>query len=134
MPEITQEELDLLNKYKELGEPDAIVEAMSERDNLFRQATVGEAAFASGYKLSVLEKLTNGLELTMKDGQAFVGEQPIEEYANENWQDFLPALKSEDDKKTVKFVTQSKAVVKPTNQYKNMASRYIKNTYAAKSA
>ena len=132
MPEITQEELELLNKYKELGEPEAITTALSERDNLFRQATVGEASIASGYKLSVLEKLTNGLELTMKDGQAFVGEQPIEEYANENWQDFLPALKSEEDKKTVKFVSQNKSAVKPTNQFKGVASRYIKNTYATK--
>ncbi len=128
MPEITQEELDLLNKYKEIGEPETITDMLANGQSLARAATVGEVAIATGYKWSVLETLTNGLDLKMKDGQGFVGDVPIEDYANEHWQDFLPALKSE-DKKKVAFISQHKSVTKPASQFGNFAADYIKRTY-----
>ena len=130
MPEITQEELDLLNKYKELGEPEAITNQLAEGQSLARKVSATEASFACGYKLSVLEKLTEGLDLQIKDDQAFIGDVPIEEYANEHWQDFLPALKNEDNKKKVAFIPQSKAKTTPASPFgKSFASDYIKRTY-----
>ncbi len=107
---------------------------LEEKQQLAHTTMVVDASSASGYKFSVLERLTNGLELNMKDGKAFIGDKPIEEYANENWQDFLPSLKREETDNKVKFVSQSKAVKRPTNQFKSGVSRYIKNTYAAAKA
>ncbi len=134
MPEITQEELDLLTRYKTLGTPEEITGEIEEKQQMARTSLLVEAASASGYKFSVLERLTDGLDLKMQDGKAFVGDKPIEDYANENWQDFLPSLKQEEGDKKVKFVQQSRAVTKPANQFKNIASDYIKSTYAAKAS
>jgi hypothetical protein len=130
MPEITQEELDLLNKYKGLGEPEAIESQLAEGQTLARKVSATEASFACGYKLSVLEKLTEGLDLQIKDDHAFIGDVPIEDYANENWQDFLPALRSEDGKKKVAFIPQNRATEKAASPFgKSFASDYIKRTY-----
>lgn len=134
MPEITQEELDLFNQYKGLGTPDEITGEMEEKKQLAHTSMVVEAAAASGFKFSVLERLTNGLDLKMQDGKAFIGDKPIEDYANENWQDFLPSLKREEDNKRIKFVTQSRAVDTPKPQFKSVVSNYIKSTYAAAKA
>jgi len=134
MPEITQEELDLLTRYKELGTVEELNGELEEKQQMARTTLLVDAAQASGYKYSVLERLTNGLELSMNEGKAFIGDKPIEEYANENWQDFLPSLTREETDKKVKFVSQSKAATKPVNQSKNVVSRYIKNTYAAKAS
>jgi hypothetical protein len=134
MPEITQEELDLLTRYKELGTPDEITGEIEEKQQMAHTTMVVEAAAASGFKFSVLDRLTQGLDLKMQDGKAFIGDKPIEDYANENWQDFLPSLKQEEGDKKVKFVSQSRAATKPANQFKNVAVNYIKNTYAAKAS
>jgi len=134
MPEITQEELDLLNQYKGLGTPEEITGEMEEKQQLAHTSLVVDAASAYGFKFSVLERLVNGLDLKMVDGKAFIGDKPIEDYANENWQDFLPSLKREEDNKRIKFVQQSRAVDQPKPQFKDVASRYIKSTYAAAKA
>lgn len=99
--------------YQGLGAPDTIQTALAERDaakgeltTLQRSKAIADAAQASGYKSSVLERLPKAdtLQFTIKDenenGQtvrrAYVKDGDTEEllttYAEREWKDFLPAL------------------------------------------
>lgn len=107
MPEISQEELDLFNKYKELGEPDTISNELNAKASLERENVLQEVAAVSGFKSSVLAKLSEGLDLKVEDGVAYVGDVPIADYANEQWEEFLPSLKEEKKPTGISFVRQA---------------------------
>ena len=98
----------LLDAYKALGEPgtlkqtlDAATQAHADLTTLRKSEVVRSAAEAHGFKPSVLSRLADGLELTMKEGkdkklQAFVlkddKELALDAYAEQEWADFLPSL------------------------------------------
>lgn len=137
MPEISQEDLELFNKFKELGDPDAVAAALAERQTMARSQVISEAAGLVGFKPSVLAKVSEGVEIEVKDGVAMVGEKTLEDYANENWTDFLPALKSEGQQQQngVPFVRQPvKPVTKPANSTQAETRAYLKRTYARTAA
>jgi hypothetical protein len=109
MPEITQEEFDLLESYKKLGEPEHIVDAISERNTIKRQGAIAIAAQLYSYKPTVLDKLAKDLEISVKEDAAYVvidgAETKLDDYANENWSDFIPSLKAEEGDKGNKGAT-----------------------------
>lgn len=129
MPEITQEELDLFNKYKELGDVEAVSAELSAKQTLERENTVNEVAKLTGYKSSVLSKLASDIEFEVKEGKAYVGDKTVEEYAEENWADFIPALKEEEKSNGINFVRQA---TKPTETKKTVSvnvTPYLKSIY-----
>lgn len=128
MPEITQEELEQFNRYKELGEPDAIAQGFREREELARTATVNRVSEITGYKPSVLTTLTKDLQLKVEGDKAFVGDKPIDEYAKEHWADFMDSLKPSST--TVPFVKQPSRSSAQTSSGLSQSTRdYIRNTY-----
>lgn len=129
MPEITQEELDLFNKYKELGDVDAVTSELSAKQQMERTNVINEVAQLSGYKPNVLAQLGQELTFEVKEGKAYVGDKTVEEYAQENWADFLPSLKAEEQKNGVSFVKQP---TKPLENKSNISTpviSYLKNIY-----
>lgn len=131
MPEISETDLELFNKYKEIGEPDAIATELNAKADLERSNTLKEVASLSGYKESVLSKLADGLELKVEDGKAFVGDKPIEEYANENWEDFIPSLK-EEKVNGVNFVRQA-SKSSAVNKLDSNVNSYLLSIYGKSS-
>ena len=131
MPEISQQDLDLFERYKQLGEPDTLETSLAEKNQLERSTTLSAVANNKGYKVSVLEKLTEGLELTVDGENVMISGTPIEDYAQQNWGDFMPALQGAEvgDKKKIGFVAQPTKPA-PQNPIKNVAKDYIKRTYA----
>lgn len=136
MPEITQEELDLLENYKKLGTVDAINGTLAGFQQMTRTQTVNEAARLAGFKPQVLDKLSGGLELSVKDNNAFVrtkdGEVALSQYAESEWKDFMPSLKAEvqtQPQQQVAFIPQPVKGIdsKPTSL--KLAKSYITRTY-----
>ncbi len=131
MPEITEEELKQFNDYKELGSLEAINAELSAKANLERENTLNEVAQVTGYKPNVLAKLSEGLELRVEEGQAYVGDVPIQDYANEQWEEFLPSLKEEAKPMGVNYVRQATK----SNDRKSpltSASTFLKGLYGSK--
>jgi hypothetical protein len=136
MPEISAEELEQFNKFKAMGTPDEVENALNERNTLARQTLVSQVAQVSGFEPVVLDKLVDGLELKVEGDKAFVGDKPIDEYANENWSAFLPALKAANSggstkQQTVPFVRQPVKAVEQTaaSAVAKENVDYIKRTY-----
>lgn len=129
MPEITQEELDNFNKYKELGEVDTIASELSAKQTLERQNLVSQVAELTGFKTSVLSKLATDVEFEVREGKAYVGDKTVEEYAEETWADFLPSLKEEVKSNGVNFVRQA---TKPSENKQKISANvtsYLKSIY-----
>jgi hypothetical protein len=97
--------------YKALGAPDALKKSLDEAQTatqeaqtLRREKAVNEAANVAGFKPGVLARLADGLELTIKGEKdkkaAYVvkdgAETALEDYAIQEWAEFLPALKQAD--------------------------------------
>jgi len=136
MPEITEEELQSFNRYKELGEVDSISASLASLTTLERDASIQQAAELVGYKPSALSRLATDVTIEIKDGKAMVGDVELEQYAQENWEDFLPALKatSETVKQTVPFVRQPTKPVKEVDNTQQLVSSFLKRTYSAPKA
>lgn len=132
MPEITQEELDSFNKYKELGEVDAIASELSEKQTLERSNVVSQVAELTGFKTSVLSKLASDIEFEVKDGKAYVGDKTVEEYADENWADFLPSLKEEVKSNGVNFVRQASKPSENRQKISANVTNMLKSIYGTK--
>ncbi len=106
---LTAEDATLWEAYKTLGAPDALKTtlesaqtATQEAQALKREKAITEAAGVAGYKPSVLTRLADGLEITVKpdskgDKRAYVvkdgAETALEDFASREWSDFLPSLK-----------------------------------------
>lgn len=99
--------------YRELGKPDEVQARLGERDKLNDELTtlkrdelLRDAAQVAGYKFSVLKDRASGLNVELRDvtedgktvKRAVVktesGEQPLSEYAERHWGDYLPALRA----------------------------------------
>lgn len=130
MPEITQEELEQFNRYKELGAVDEVSNGLNERQTMARERVVNEAAGIVGFKTSVLTKLSDGVDLQIKEGVPMIGDVKLEDYAKENWADFLPSLKAEGGS-AVPFVRQPSKATQPTNNSNQVVSSFLKRTYGA---
>ncbi len=135
MPEITQEDLELLENYKKLGS----LSELSERE------LDGQLSFASeksGFKKNVLKRLLatlpDGYNLVASNEGAVIatpeGDVELTKYAEEEWSDFLPSLKadpvSSTDHKRVPFVpttASQREVVK--NSSKKQIDSYINAQY-----
>lgn len=136
MPEITDDEMALFESYKELGKIEDITSALEEGETNRRSQIEAEVASTMGWKPSVLKKLASGIELFMKKDKPFVKdgdkETPLEEYADENWEDFLPSLKAAGEKQTVPFVRQpTKEKEAEKNQGAKLVNAHIQRTYGA---
>lgn len=132
MPEITQEEFELFEQYKQLG---------SIQDLVAKQVdtTVTFAAEKTGFKKSVLQRLLRTLPddynlVTSEDG-VFVntpeGEVELSEFANQEWAEFMPSLKAQEERKPVPHVRQTAEARETTqkNVGKKIADNFIKQTY-----
>lgn len=126
---LTAEQAATWQSYQQLGAPDALRTQLSERETaqkdlaeLRRREHVRDVASVVGYKPSVLLDRAQGLELEVaeveqdgkKEKQAFVkgkdGQRTrLEEYAQSNWSDYLPALQVEQQ--------QSKQAQQPGTSY-----------------
>lgn len=129
MPEITEEELEKFNKYKELGEVDTISQELQAKQQLEYESVLSEVADLSGFKPSVLSKLGEGLTFEVREGKAYVGDKTVEEYAQENWADFLPSLKAEEQKNGVNFVKQPSKSLPNKSDVLTPTISYLKNIY-----
>ncbi len=132
MPEITQEELDLFNKYKELGDIAEVETNLSEVPKMRFDSVITKASELTGFNKKVLSKISQGLDLRVEDENVFVGDKPIEDYADEEWGDFLPALKGTNTKQTVNFVEQSNTGKKKVTTTRHIGVNLVKNLYGTK--
>jgi len=113
MPEISEQDLELLETYKKIGAPDSIAEVLDERDKMKRTNTITFAADLLGYKANVLEKLAKDNDIIVQDSKAYIrdGEEEVElsKYAEEKWGDFLPSLKAEQPRTTesISYIPQT---------------------------
>lgn len=138
MPEITQEDLDLFEKYKQLG---SIDELGGDKEDVIFTAT----ANAMGYKKTVFARLFKTLpaeyslsvpkeesgEYKMKTPE---GEIELGKFVDEEWAEFLPSLKTEAVNTGVKSVTHVRqtAQARDTGKRdvgKRVANKYIDTTY-----
>lgn len=131
MPEITEEELETFNKYKELGDVDAISNELSAKQTLERENIVSKVAELTGFKPSVLSKLASDVEFEVREGKAYVGDKTVEEYADENWGDFLPSLKEEVKNNGVNFVRQATRPNENKVKLGAGVTGYLKSIYGA---
>jgi hypothetical protein len=136
MPEITQEDFELLEAYKKLGDPEDLAEAVGERDSIKRTGAVQMAAQLLGYKPSVLDRLAAGMEISVRDEKAFIKdgdtEKELSDYADENWKEFLPSLKAEESSskpKGVSYVPQSATGRSASKNTKKGTTDFIKQKY-----
>jgi len=135
MPEVSQEDFDLLANYPKLGTVEAISGTLAGFQQMARTNTVNEAAKICGFKPQVLDKLSGGLELSVKDNNAFVktkdGEVALGTYAESEWKDFMPSLKAEvqTQQQQVAFIPQPVKGIdsKPTGV--KLVKNYITRTY-----
>ncbi len=132
MPEITQEEFDLFEKYKGLGEVDDIESNLSEVPKMKFDSIIAKASELTGFNKRVLSKISQGLDLRVEDENVFVGDKPIEDYADEEWSDFLPSLKGVNTKQSVNFVEQSNTGKKKVTTTRHIGVGLIKNLYGTK--
>lgn len=141
MPEISQEELELLERYKQLGTVDQVSGSLAGLQQMMHNQTINEAAKACGFKPQVLAKLSGGLDIAIKDNKPFVKakdgtEVELSKYAEAEWGDFLPSLKAEPAAQTQQFMPfvpqPAKGVeTKPTSV--KLAKAYITRTYGQQS-
>lgn len=115
---LSKADAERFEAFKALGKkPDELKQALADAENatnenavLKKKDILRDVAAAHGYKLSVLQdqdQKSGGLEYKLKDegkaGEtrkvAYVvvegKESPLEEYAAEQWADYMPALKAE---------------------------------------
>ena len=113
MPEISEQDLELFETYKSMGDPQTITEVLQERDKMKRTNAVTFAADLLGYKANVLERLAKDNDIIVQDNKAYIkdGEEEFElsKYAEEKWGDFLPSLKAEQPKTSegVSYIPQT---------------------------
>jgi hypothetical protein len=131
MPEITDEQFELLKKYEEIGKPEDISNELNAKAILERENTLQEVSQVTGYKPNVLAKLSEGLDLKVEEGQAYVGEVPIQDYANEQWAEFLPSLKEDSKPVGVNYVRQAAKATDRRTPLTN-ASSFLKGLYGSK--
>lgn len=129
MPEITQEELDLFERYKGLGDVEEVESNLSEVPKMKFESVITKASELTGFNKKVLSKISQGLDLKVEDGNVFVGDKPIEDYADEEWADFLPALKGINQKQTVNFVEQSNTGKKKVTATRHIGVDLVKSLY-----
>jgi hypothetical protein len=140
MPEITQEEFDLLQQYKALGDVDQLNSVVASKT----QADFERAASAAGYKPNVLKKLINSLPeshrfvLDAETNQGRImtpeGEVDIKDFASQEWSDFLPSLTANEVQKTgIPYIAQSSESRESgsKNKGKKIAQNYIMQRYGA---
>lgn len=135
MPEITDEDLELFEQYKQIGSIDEISTTLNERAEMVRNNAITFAADNLGYKPNVLAKLAKGLDIKVVENKAYIvdGEEEFElgKYAEENWEDFLPSLTAtEGDKpKGVSYVSQSAVNREAKKSGKKQAVNYVLQRY-----
>lgn len=115
---LTAEQAALWQAYQQLGTPKDIEQAIKDRDQaqgdlarMQRSAMIREAAETMGYKASVLEALDaqmgSALSYEVRDVEVDGGKKrvafvkagdaeavPLDNYAEQRWADFLPALQA----------------------------------------
>lgn len=141
MPDITDKDLELFNKYKELGSPEDISTSLGEHQTMVRNKAIAEVSEIAGFKPSVLEKLGKDVEFFVKDKEAFVKHEgkdvKLVDYANDNWKEFLPSLKAESETRTTgivrPFVKQSAEQRETTSKSvgSKLANSYILQQYGS---
>jgi len=132
MPEITQEEFDMLEAYKQLGSIDELSSKQFD-------TVITTAAESSGFKKTVLERLLKTLPseynlVSSEDGVAMStpdGDIDLKEFAEKEWAEFMPSLKAGEEKAPISHVRQS-ATPRETGkreQSKKITAAHIANTY-----
>ncbi len=136
MPEITQEEFDMLEKYKQLGTVEKVSGTLAGFQQMARSQTVNEAARICGFKPQVLDKLSSGLEIGIKDNTAFVKAQDgteisLSDFAEAEWKDFMPSLKAEpaQTQQFVAYVPQPAKGMESKPTGVKLVKSYIARTY-----
>jgi hypothetical protein len=142
MPEITDQELELLNKYKELGNANDIERVFQEYAIVKRQLMLDQVSEVSGLNKIVLDDLVRDetFEIKQEDDQEIVyvlvdaqEAIPLEEYVETKWKHFLPSLlQDQQHKKEGKKVIGSQPSGKIDDRpsaTKKIARDFIKNKY-----
>ena len=139
MPEITQEEFDLLERYKQLGTVEQVSGSLAGLQRMMHTQVINEAAKACGFKPQVLAKLSGGLDIAIKDNKPFVRakdgtETELGTYAESEWKDFMPSLKegtvaNVQSVQTMPFVPQPMKSIESKPNSLKLAKAYITRTY-----
>lgn len=122
---LSKEDAGAFEKYKEFGSTEEVETALKAKKDLevkvaeqAKKAEISEIADHMGWNTSVLARLGSDLEYKVESGEKgkavlVKGEGDkyvaLKEYAEKNWQDFLPSLNLATDRKQV--LTQAPAGV-----------------------
>lgn len=135
MPEISEQDLELFEQYKQIGSIEDISSTLNERAEMVRNNAITFAAENLGYKPNVLAKLAKGLEIKVNGDKAYIveGDQEHElgKYAEENWEDFIPSLTATAESKPngVSYVSQSAVNREAKRSGKKQAVNYVLQRY-----
>ncbi len=140
MPEINDEDFQMLHQYKQLGLVDDIKTQLIDYRKLQRATAVEDAAQNVGYNPRALDKLLGDLSVITKEvngeKKSFVlqDDQEIDlaEYASENWAEFMPSLTTtnaaDKDNKKTGYIPQHFSSGKK-KEVPSIVQQYIQRTY-----
>lgn len=101
MPEITQEELELFNKYRALGTLESVTSSLVAAQEAELEAVATRAGFKPKTFRKLFQSLPEGYSIVRDDlGNESVktpkGEMSLQKFAESEWEEFLPSLKVEE--------------------------------------
>ncbi len=142
MPEISDEEYAVYQKLQQLGNVEDISKQLTEYRKMQRALAVEDAARIAGYNPKALGKLIGDLEFSVKETengkQAFIlqGEEEVslQDYAEQEWSDFLPALTinsatTVEKDKNVRYIPQRPSNGSKRKDPPSVVEQYLKRTY-----
>ncbi len=142
MPEISDEEYAAYKAFQQLGNVEDISKQLSEYRKMQRALAVEDAARVTGYNPKALGKLIGDLEFSVKETengkQAFIlqGEEEVslQDYAEQEWSDFLPALTinsatTVEKDKNVRYIPQRSSNGSKRKDPPSVVEQYLKRTY-----
>ncbi len=145
MPEISDEEYATYQQFQQLGDFAEVQNQLNDYRKILKERNVSEAAKVSGFNEKALGKLLGEMDVTVKDTengkQAFIlqGEEEVslQEYAEQEWSDFLPALaissattvEKDKDKRNLAFIPQRPSGASKKKEPPSVVQSYIQRTY-----
>ena len=136
---VGKDDLTLLTEYKEVGSPEEIQTSLNELkelneriESLSRKEKIASVSEAYSFNSKVLATLANGTEIDVADdGVATISGTPIDQYAEENWADFLPSLQASEGTRFPKQMRVSeKQKTSIPDDMGAVAEKYLKSRYS----
>ena len=136
---VGKDDLELLAQYKEVGSPEELQKSLddlkevNERiEALSRQEKIAKVSAEYGFNAKVLATLANGTEIDLADdGVATIGGVQIDQYAADNWADFLPSLQTSEGTKFPKQTRlREKQITETPDEMDAVSEKYVSSQYS----